>query len=80
MVQVSSYSGDLLEQLQNGPLHRLIEWPNPELPKIVAGVYTIWAEDCLVYVRMGVSLSAEHSVEGRAIGKHTTPPYDSVGN
>ena len=41
-----------LAELQTGPLYPFADWPNPEVPKHGAGVYTIWQDDLLVYVGM----------------------------
>jgi len=43
---------DLLIALLDGPLLRFSEWPDPAIPKIAAGVYTIWNATSLVYVGM----------------------------
>jgi len=41
-----------LEQLETGPSYRFSDWPNRELPRVAAGVYTIWERDRLIYVGM----------------------------
>lgn len=49
-----------LETLQNGPLSRFSDWPNPAVPLVAAGVYTIWEGGQLVYAGMaGRSLTRE---------------------
>jgi hypothetical protein len=40
------------EQLQDGPLYGFADWPNEQVPRRAAGVYTIWRESQLVYVGM----------------------------
>ncbi|HEY0428909.1 MAG TPA: hypothetical protein VGC76_14100 [Pyrinomonadaceae bacterium] len=53
-----------LDTLENGKLHSFNEWS--EVPKICAGVYTVWREQELIYVGMsGRSMSAETIVEHR---------------
>lgn len=48
-------------RLDSGPLFRFADWPNPEVPQVAAGVYTIWQADRLIYVGMsGRSLTTEH--------------------
>ena len=43
---------DDLHVLETGPSHLFADWPNPSVPKVTAGVYTIWRHDRLVYVGM----------------------------
>jgi len=51
---------ELLHALETGPCHRFSEWPNPSVPKVAAGVYTVWEHGRLVYVGMsGRGLAAE---------------------
>jgi len=55
-----------LEQLETGPSHLFSDWPNRELPKVAAGVYTIWERDRLIYVGMA----------GRGMNASDTPSPD----
>jgi hypothetical protein len=49
-----------LQELETGPLHRFQEWPNQQVPKRAAGVYTVWEGDRLLYVGMsGRAMTAE---------------------
>ena len=42
-----------LEILRSGPTYAFADWPNSELPKVSAGVYTIWNKtETFVYVGM----------------------------
>ena len=42
-----------LEILRSGPTYAFADWPNSELPKVSAGVYTIWDKtESFVYVGM----------------------------
>ncbi|MGO9153987.1 hypothetical protein [Mycobacterium sp.] len=51
---------ELLRALETGPCHRFSEWPNRSVPKVAAGVYTVWEHDRLIYVGMsGRALAAE---------------------
>jgi hypothetical protein len=62
-----------VRELEAGPLHRFREWPNDQVPKRAAGVYTVWDGDRLVYVGMsGRAMTAddlEASPGGPAIPK-----------
>lgn len=50
---------DALVALQDGHLHFFRDWPNPAVPPVAAGVYTIWREAVLIYAGMsGRGLSA----------------------
>jgi hypothetical protein len=56
------YSADLLIALANGPIRRFADWPDPSVPKVAAGVYTIWNQDQLIYVGMaGRAITAERT-------------------
>src|SRR4051794_13178007 len=58
-----------LECLQGGPLARFSDWPNPEVPIVAAGVYTIWDDCRLVYAGMaGRSLTREVIANAREGG------------
>jgi Helicase associated domain len=51
---------ELLRALETGPCHRFADWPDPSVPKVAAGVYTIWEHGHLIYVGMaGRGLTAE---------------------
>ena len=42
-----------LEILRSGPTYAFADWPNSELPKVSAGVYTIWDKtESFIYVGM----------------------------
>jgi len=57
---ISSDQQELLDVLESGPCHRFSDWPNPSVPKVAAGVYTVWERGRLVYVGMsGRALTAE---------------------
>jgi hypothetical protein len=49
-----------VHELEAGPLHRFVDWPNEQVPKRAAGVYTVWEGDRLLYVGMsGRAMTAE---------------------
>ena len=42
-----------LDALQSGPLHSFADWPDPDMPRAAAGVYSIWNKQKeFVYVGM----------------------------
>jgi hypothetical protein len=43
---------ELLRALDAGPSHRFADWPNPAVPKVAAGVYTVWESGRLIYAGM----------------------------
>ena len=58
--KTTSERQELLRALETGPCHRFSDWPNPLVPKVAAGVYTVWEDGRLVYVGMsGRGLAAE---------------------
>jgi hypothetical protein len=62
-----------VQELEIGPLHRFQDWPNAQVPKRAAGVYTVWEGDRLLYVGMsGRAMTAEGlevSEGGRVVAK-----------
>ena len=62
-----------MQELEAGPLHRFQDWPNDQVPKRAAGVYTVWDGEQLLYVGMsGRAMTAEHlevSPNGRVATK-----------
>jgi len=48
-----------LRRIAEGALYRFQDWPNPAVPRVAAGVYSVWRGGQLVYVGMaGRGLSA----------------------
>jgi hypothetical protein len=55
------------DALTAGRLYAFCDWPNPAVPRVAAGVYTIWRGEELVYVGMsGRSLTSDKIAEHRA--------------
>ena len=64
-----------MEQLLAGPESRFADWPNTDIPRICAGVYTIWKGSLFVYVGMaGRKLTVQGIAEMRA-----NPPKEAKG-
>jgi len=59
---------DLLGPLQTGPARRFADWPDPKVPKIAAGVYTIWDDERFVYVGMAGRAITEDRVSRKPTG------------
>jgi hypothetical protein len=62
-----------VQELEAGPLHRFQDWPNDQVPRRAAGVYTVWDGERLLYVGMsGRAMTAadlEVSPNGRVVAK-----------
>ena len=41
-----------LRSLRRGRVYSFADWPNPSIPEVAAGVYTVWNEDLFLYVGM----------------------------
>jgi hypothetical protein len=55
-----------VDALVGGPSSQFRDWPNPSVPLVAAGVYTIWDGARLIYAGMaGRSLTREAITEGR---------------
>lgn len=71
---------DLLHLLEAGELHRFADWPNPGVPRVAAGVYTIWDAKQLIYAGMaGRSLTAD-GVKLRQSGGKATGLYSRLAS
>ena len=56
--------------LEEGPLCRFADWPNPDVPSVAAGVYAVWQGDELVYVGMsGRGMSADELATAAEAGQ-----------
>jgi hypothetical protein len=42
----------VVEELEAGPLFRFADWPNGQVPRRAAGVYTVWRAGDLLYAGM----------------------------
>jgi hypothetical protein len=42
----------MVHDLQDGPLFSFADWPNDQVPRRAAGVYTVWRGDEFIYVGM----------------------------
>jgi hypothetical protein len=68
---------EVLAVLTEGPVYSFRDWPNPAVPRVSAGVYTIWQGSEFIYVGMsgrGLSTAqiAQHRETGsRHRGMHT---------
>jgi hypothetical protein len=50
----------IIEQLARGPLHRFSDWPNPDVPNVAIGLYTVWREEEFLYVGMAGRADVEN--------------------
>ena len=70
-----------LHSLKSGPLHHFADWPNKDMPRAAAGVYSIWNKrDDFVYVGMaGNGKTADDIAAALAKGR-TTGLRDRLGS
>jgi hypothetical protein len=54
---------ELLQALETGPCQRFSDWPNSQVPKVAAGVYTIWERSRFIYVGMSGRTMTSESVD-----------------
>ena len=52
MLRVHGITVRPVNELAAGPLFRFADWPNEQVPRRAAGVYTVWREDAFIYVGM----------------------------
>lgn len=62
--------------LTTGPLYRFADWPETAVPRVSAGVYTVWSGDQFVYVGMsGRGMTADdlrrRQQQGKPAGLYT---------
>jgi hypothetical protein len=69
--QVGLYPAEevAVQELETGPVHRFQDWPNEQVPKRAAGVYTLWEGDQLYVGMSGRAMTAEdlEAIEGGRI-------------
>jgi len=41
-----------VDELASGPLFRFADWPEEQVPRRAAGVYTVWRDDVFIYAGM----------------------------
>jgi hypothetical protein len=58
-----------VQELEIGPLHRFQDWPDEQVPKQAAGVYTVWDGDRLLYVGMSGRAMTAEDLEGSDGGR-----------
>ncbi len=69
----------LRHDLAYGTRYSFAEWPNPDLPRVAAGVYTVWLGDRLLYVGMsGHGLTAEQIERHRMVEGVPRGLYDRL--
>ena len=62
-----------LDELSTGPLASFRNWPNPDVPPVSAGAYTIWLDDGLLYAGMaGRGLTQERIAHSLMLGSKPT--------
>jgi hypothetical protein len=62
---------EAMKELARGALHRFSDWPNETVPKVAAGVYSIWMGrgETLVYVGMSGRSATEEKLAAARTGK-----------
>jgi hypothetical protein len=67
--------------LVEGPVYLFRDWPNPAVPKVAAGVYTIWRESELIYAGMsGRGLTREAIASHREAGSKPIGLYTRLSS
>ncbi len=68
-----------LEVLDSGTRYSFADWPNPDLPRVAAGVYTVWLDRQLLYAGMaGQGLTAEQVALRRNEGASVRGLFDRL--
>jgi hypothetical protein len=61
-----------VDELDAGPLFRFADWPNAQVPRRAAGVYTIWRGEDFIYVGMS-GRGAQREDLVAVPGRHSAP-------
>ena len=65
----------------DGPVYLFREWPNAAVPRVAAGIYTIWREGELIYAGMsGRGLTREEIASHRKAGSKPIGLYSRLGS
>lgn len=71
----------ILDQLETGQEYSFKDWPNPKVPQVAAGVYTVWEGDHFIYVGMaGRGLSEDDIRRKREQGEMKKALYARLGS
>jgi len=71
----------LYTKLERGRVYHFQDWPNPAIPLISAGVYTVWSDATLIYVGMaGRSLNATDVMRLRSQGGKPTGLFSRLNS
>ena len=76
-----------MNELQAGPAFKFADWPDDQVPRRAAGVYTVWRGAELIYTGMSGRGAQSEDFVGRsdqpdkAMGRHccVVPSLNSVG-
>jgi hypothetical protein len=62
-------SSEAVAALHTGPLYRFEGWPNPDVPAVAIGLYTIWRRDEFIYVGLAGRSSEAVLLGARTVGR-----------
>jgi hypothetical protein len=70
-----------LHHLKNGPLHHFSDWPNRDMPRAAAGVYSIWnRSNDFVYVGMAGNGKTAADIQNASEAGKTTGLRSRLGS
>lgn len=70
--QVDYWPMERLPLLEDGPLYKFSSWPNTAVPRVAAGVYSIWRGQDYVYVGMAGRGQTTDSLRVRSAAERGT--------
>ena len=70
----------LVKELSDSQLFSFSDWPNSQIPKVCAGVYTIYDEnECLIYVGMAGAELTEDKNQAKTSANKKSGLFDRLG-
>ena len=71
----------LVKELSDSQLFSFSDWPNSQIPKVCAGVYTIYDEnECLIYVGMAGAELTEDKIQAKTSANKKSGLFDRLGS
>ena len=72
-------TSNALQELETGAAYAFRDWPNPLVPKVAIGVYSVWKREQLLYGGMaGDKLTKDKVLELRGKGKEKKGLYERL--
>ena len=59
-----------ISKLESGPEYWFSDWPNSDVPRVAAGLYSVWLKDRFIYIGMSGRGLSKKEIEASRKGGH----------